>query len=199
MRFRPSIIVLAALVAAPCLSSTAVAQVTPLPQRDALLQALQAAEAGRFDAVQYTALSGTPAWRWIELADLKRNIDTVSDARAQAFLTRYPGEPVADAFRAAWLPALSRRKDWAGLRANWTPQPNNIGLQCAELTARQNTGALDARWDSDAKALWLSTGKALPDACDPVFATLTQRGVLTPALRWQRFDLAIEGQQTGVM
>jgi soluble lytic murein transglycosylase len=199
MHVRPLIIVLAALAAAPCLTSPAAAQVTPLPQREALVQALQAAEAGRFDASQYAGLSSAPAWRWIELADLKRNIDSVSDARARDFLARYQGEPVADAFRAVWLPALSRRKDWAALRANWTPQPNNPGLQCAELTARQETGAVDARWDSDAKALWLSTGKALPDNCDPVFTALTQRGVLTPALRWQRLDLAIEGQQTGVI
>src|SRR5690606_21592926 len=53
-------------------------------------------------------------------------------------------------------------------------------------------------WNSEAQALWRN-GESLPDACDPVFAALDRRGGLDAALRWERFDLAVEAGQAGVM
>lgn len=74
-----------------------------------LRTALEAAERGTFDASQYTDLARDPLWGWIEYAALRRGIDTLDAARAQAFLARYPGKPVAGAFREAWLAATARR------------------------------------------------------------------------------------------
>ena len=119
-------------------------------------------------------------------------------ARAQSFLKRYEGQAVADAFRAAWLPALSRRQDWPTLRAAWKPTPN-VGLQCAELNARQAMGKADAQWTADAQKVWTSSGKSLPDSCDPVFAILGAQGGLPPALRWERIEKAAAEQQPAVM
>ena len=63
--------------------------------------AIEAAEAGRFDAAQYASLSRDPLYGWIEYAALKRDIDTLTSAQAQAFLARYQGQAVAEAFREA--------------------------------------------------------------------------------------------------
>lgn len=196
MNVRPYLIALAcAFVLIPLRASAQ----APSAQRAQVRDALEAAERGTLAPAQAGALATHPLYAWIEYAGLRRDIDRIDSTRAGAFLKKYDGQPVADAFRAAWLPALARREDWATLRAYWKPVPNNTGLRCAELRARAATGALDAQWDDDAKALWLSSGKALPDGCDAVFATLAQRGALTPALRWQRFDLAAAEQQGGVM
>ena len=167
-------------------------------QRSQIRAALQAAESGRFDATQYPGLGTHPLYGWVEFASLKRNIDTLSTAQAQSFLKRYDGQAVAEAFRGLWLPALSRRQDWPTLRAAWKPTVN-VGLQCAELNARQALGKADAQWTLDAQKIWTSTGKALPDSCDPVFAVLGANGGLTPALRWQRIDKAAAEQQPAVM
>jgi soluble lytic murein transglycosylase len=178
----------------------AVAQTQSLDaQRPQIQAALQAAESGRFDASQYSpSLTAHPLYGWVEFAALKRDIDTLSNARAQAFLKRYEGQAVADAFRGVWLPALSRRQDWPTLRAVWKPT-SNVGLQCAELNARQALGKADAQWTLDAQKIWTSTGKSLPDSCDPVFALLGANGGLTPALRWERIDKAAAEQQPAVM
>lgn len=144
--------------------------------------AIAAAERGQSDAGQLAALNRHPLYGWLEFATLKRNIDNVSTAQAQGFLQRYAGQPVAESFRGTWLPAVARRQDWNTLLANWKPT-DNLGLRCAQLTARQATGKLDAQWSRDALTLW-RTGKGLPDACDPVVAGLEARGELTPALRW---------------
>ncbi|HYM87467.1 MAG TPA: transglycosylase SLT domain-containing protein [Pseudoxanthomonas sp.] len=167
-------------------------------QRPQMQAALQAAESGRFDVGQYPRLATHPLYGWVELATLKRNIDTLPTAQAQSFLQRHEGQAVADAFRAAWLPALSRRQDWPALRAAWKPT-SNTGLQCAELNARQAMGKTDAQWARDAQKIWTGSGKSLPDSCDPVFALLAAQGGLPPALRWERIDKAAAEQQPAVM
>ncbi len=167
-------------------------------QRPQIQAALQAAESGQFDAAQYPGLATHPLYGWVEFAALKRDIDTLSTARAQSFLKRYEGQAVAEAFRAAWLPALSRRQDWPTLLSAWKPT-SSVGLQCAELNARQALGKADAQWTADAQKLWTSSGKSLPDSCDPVFAILATQGGLPPALRWERIEKAAAEQQPAVM
>lgn len=184
-------------VVAGVLSAAAPAQ-TPDPQRAALRSAFEAADAGRLAPGQAAAFAGHPLYGWLQYAGMRRSIDTVSNAQAQDFLTRYAGQPVAEAFRAVWLPALARRQDWPTLLAYWKPT-DNAGLRCAELNARQATGKADAQWDADAQALWRSGGKPLPDACDPVFALLQARGGISDALRWQRVEAAADEQQPAVM
>ena len=164
-------------------------------QRSQINAALIAAEKGQPVA---PGLEKHPLSGWVELATLRRNIDTVSNTQAQAFLKRYEGQAVADAFRTAWLPALSRRQDWPTLLSAWKPT-TNVALRCAELNARQAMGKADAQWTSDAQALWRSSGKSLPDGCDPVFTVLAANGGLPSDLRWERIDLAAAEQQPAVM
>jgi len=163
-------------------------------QRPQLRAALEAAESGRFDAARYAGLQSHPVWPWIEYAALSHDIATLSDAQAWDFLQRRQDLPVAGLFRGQWLAELARRQDWPAFLATWQPR-ENVALRCDELQARRATGNADAQWTADAQAIWLSSGKSLPDACDPVFAALDGAGGLTPPLRWQRIDLAIgEGQ-----
>ena len=164
-------------------------------QRSQINAALIAAEKGQPVA---PGLEKHPLYGWVDLATLRRNIDTVSNAQAQSFLKRYEGQAVADAFRTAWLPALSRRQDWPTLLSAWKPT-TNVALRCAELNARQAMGKADAQWTSDALAVWRSTGKSLPDGCDPVFAVLASQGGLPTKVRWERIDLAAAEQQPAVM
>ncbi|PPT74846.1 lytic murein transglycosylase [Xanthomonas arboricola] len=180
-----------------CLGSTTLHAQNPDPQLAAMRDAIAAAERGQSDAGQLGALSRHPLYGWLEFATLKRNIDNVSNSQAQGFLQRYAGQPVAESFRSTWLPAVARRQDWTTLLANWKPT-DNVGLRCAQLTARQATGKLDAQWSRDALTLW-RTGKGLPDACDPVVAGLESRGELTPALRWERVEAAADAQLPAVM
>jgi len=194
---RPHFAILLAAVSCLCLPLHAQAQNLEA-QRPQIRAALEAAERGQFNAAQYPGLNSHPLYGWVELVDLKRNIDTLSTSQAQSFLKRYEGQAVSDSLRSAWLPALARRQDWPTFRAAWKPT-TNVALQCAELNARQAMGKADAQWTTDAQALWRSTGKSLPDGCDPVFAILDSKGGLSPALRWERIDLAAAEQQPAVI
>ncbi|KAF1712118.1 lytic murein transglycosylase [Pseudoxanthomonas kalamensis DSM 18571] len=166
--------------------------------RPQIENALRAAERGDYRAQDFPAVASHPLNGWVEFADLSRNVNTLSRARGEAFLKRYAGQAVAERFRDHWLAALARRQEWPAFLAAWQPN-DDAGLRCAWLNARQATGHLDDAWTADAQAVWTSSGKSLPNACDPVFALLASRGGLGPELRWQRIDLAAEAGQTGVM
>ena len=156
--------------------------------------AMEAAERG-----QPTQLQNHPAQAWLEFVALRRDIDTLPAAQAQAFLSRHQGSAVAEVFRETWLRALHKRQDWAGIRSAWSPSIRATALRCLELEARLRTGAADAQWNSDVQTIWRSSGSSLPGDCDAPFAALAERGGLTPALRWERIDLAAAEWQPGVM
>ncbi|TWG89396.1 soluble lytic murein transglycosylase [Luteimonas sp. J16] len=185
---QPRIVLAAlALLAAPLLRA----------QDDATLRAaFEAAERG----LPPPALPADhPVRPWVEMATLRKDIDTLPAARAQDFLKRHAGQPVAEAFREAWLRSLLKRKDWTTFRAAWSPAIKDTTLRCGDLQARLAAGAADAQWTADAQAIWRSSGKSLPDACDPVFDALAARGGLTDALRWERIELAAAEWEPGVM
>lgn len=159
----------------------------PMPR---VAAAIEAAERGDAGVPADPALRAHPLAGWIEYAALLRRMDALPVAEGAAFLARHPADAVGRAFREAWLASLARRHEWAAFRAAWSPAIDSTTLRCAELQARAATGAVDAGWVDSAQAIWRSSGKSLPDTCDPVFATLDARGALTDALRWERLDQA---------
>lgn len=161
------------------------------PQLPRLRAALDSAERGQFDATQYADLTRHPLYGWVEYAGLRRNIDTLSNAQAQNFLSRYGDQAVGTAFREIWLAATARREDWPAFIAAWKPElAKSTSLRCAELSARQALRRADAQWTRDAQAVWTANGKALPDECDAPMALLAAQGGLSDDLRWQRIDAA---------
>ncbi|MDR7100408.1 soluble lytic murein transglycosylase [Lysobacter niabensis] len=184
--------------AAPMPMAASIVAADPQQQRVAI--AIQAAERDGFDASQYADLASHPLYAWIEYATLRRNIDAVSAAQAQAFLTRYDGQAAAEAFREIWVAQSARREDWAALLAAWKPAVGRNGeLRCAELKARQSLGRDDAQWVGDAQALWRAAAKPLPANCDAVFEALGAKGGLAADLRWERIDKAAAEWQPSVM
>ena len=185
------------LLALAAFCTQAHAQSVPDPSTDAAVAAA-IATAQRGEPVAATAaLRADPRWPWIEYARLARDLDKADGAEVRAFLQRYDGQAVASSLRPLWLASLSRRKQWNDLLADWRPV-EDVGLRCARLNALHELGRHGPDWNSQAQAIWRK-GQSLPDACDPVFTALSQRGGLDTALRWERFDLAVEAGQAGVM
>lgn len=177
------------------------------------LAALPGAAAAQSDTVQLRSalesaargqpapahMASHPAYGWVEFASLRRNLDSLPLGQAQSFMERNAGQAVAELFREEYLRALHKRQDWAGIRAVWSPAITNTRLRCIELDARQRLGAADAPWDQAVQEIWRSSGASLPDECDAPFAALDARGALTPALRWERLELAAAEWNPGVM
>ena len=189
-------------------AGSAIAQPAPLLQRaparvpaptPALRAAFDAAGRGGLDDLALSAFAAQPLAGWLEYAALRARLDALPVARGDDFLARRRGEPVADAFRADWLAALARRNEWQAFLADWDPGIDDPALRCTRLQALMALARTDAAWTAEAQALWRSSGRSLPAACDPPFALLAAQGGLDDALRWERFDLAAAEAQTGVM
>ncbi|WP_246194122.1 transglycosylase SLT domain-containing protein [Pseudoxanthomonas jiangsuensis] len=188
----PGLLICLLLAALPAVAAPAGAE------NDAAMKAaLAAARGGQLAPGQVEALRADPRLPWLEFARLSRDLDRADAGQVRAFLQRYDGQAAAASLRSLWLAALSRRKDWSALLADWRPQ-DDAGLLCARLDALQSLGRAGPDWNAQAQALWRQ-GKSLPDACDPVFAALAARGALDEALRWERFDLAVAEGDAAVM
>ncbi|MGV8943903.1 transglycosylase SLT domain-containing protein [Thermomonas sp.] len=202
---------LAVLLGTTCLVSGSVnAQTTAAPKTQlampdaGLRAAFEAAARGQLDDASRARYATQPLAGWLEYTALRRDFDSLPVARGAAFLVKYRDQPVAATFRNEWLAALAKRQDWPTFLANWQDGIDDVGLRCAFLQARlarssAAAAALDTNWFKDALALWRSTGKSLPNQCDGPFATLASEGKLTPAVRWERIELAAGDGQTGVM
>ncbi|MFL6591369.1 MAG: transglycosylase SLT domain-containing protein [Luteimonas sp.] len=202
-RLRPFLFVALALFPLLLGAQTPGPSVPTAPDRDATIRAaFAAAERGQFDRGAYPGLAGHPGhplYGWVEYAQLRYGIASLTTAQAAKFLKDHDGEAVAQAFRELWLAETARRPDWPAFRAAWSPSIKGTTLRCDELQARLATGATDAQWIADAQALWRSTGKSLPDECDEPFAALAGKGGLPAALRWERIDKAAGEWNAGVM
>ena len=195
------------LLANLCASGSARAQAPVPPPRAAnppvliampdagLRGAFEAANRGSLDAATLAAYSSQPLAGWLQYAALRKELATLPTDRGGSFLARHRGQPVAEAFRNDWLAALAKRQEWAAFLSAWNDRVEQPALRCAQLEARRALGRYDERWTHDAQALWRSSGKSLPDACDPSFTQLATQGGLSPSLRWERIELAAaEGQ-----
>jgi len=187
----------------PALSNAQGNPVQVAPPVPRIQAAIEAAERGQFDAAAFPGLAGAdgdPLYGWVEYAALRRDLATIPAAQATAFLTSHGSDPaLVSTFRELWLGEAARRQDWPAFRAAWSPSIKGTALRCSELTARQATSTIDAQWTTDAQAIWRSSGKPLPGACDPVFAALAASGGLPPVLRWERIDKAAGEWNVDVM
>ncbi|MGH8497137.1 MAG: transglycosylase SLT domain-containing protein [Gammaproteobacteria bacterium] len=167
-------------------------------QRAAFREAYEAAEYGRWEVSGdiRSLLGPYVLFPDLRAAWLRARIDTVAPAEVEQFIEAHPHLPAALELRRHWLASLERRGDWTRFLALYDAHfrdEADARLRCVALQARQ-PGDADAAWVAEALDLWMS-GSSRPDACDPVFTDLRERGVLTEALYRDRFELAIEARQ----
>ncbi len=152
--------------------------------------AFEAATRGQLDDAIRARYATHPLAGWLEYTALRGDFNTLPIDRGAAFLAKYREQPVASAFRSEWLAALARRQEWQAFLAHWQDGIDDTALRCMQLNARVALGRTDAAWTRDVQAVWRSSGRSLPDACDAVFATLDAQGGLSATLRWERIELA---------
>jgi soluble lytic murein transglycosylase len=160
-------------------------------RRGAFKRALETAERGPLSDYGSAArpFADHPLAPYLEYAHLQRQLKTVDAARVKRFLDRHGDVAVAPLLRDAWLHALIARRDWLAYRTFYDGSANPQ-LRCGWLQSRLATG-MDKAFLDDAQAAWLS-GSSVPSLCDPAFAALRIAGRITPALAWQRIDLAAD-------
>jgi soluble lytic murein transglycosylase len=142
-------------------------------------------------------LESYPLFPYLELVSLQRRIDKVQRAEVDKFIAAWPDTLPAQILRDDFVHELARRKDWKDFLALAPDAPRGKELQCDALQARLAFGKpLDFK--KDVEPLWLSP-VALPAACDNVVHWAKEHGKLTPALIWQRIELAARAGTGGLV
>ncbi len=133
-------------------------------------------------------LESYPLYPYLELAGLQKKLPQLTSDEVEKFLAAWPDSLPAQTLREAFLLELAKHGDWKNFLTLYVDTTRSKELQCDALQARIAVGQTPD-FEHDVAPLWLSA-TALPVACDAAVAWARQQGKLTPALIWQRIDLA---------
>ncbi|MBS0216971.1 MAG: lytic transglycosylase domain-containing protein [Proteobacteria bacterium] len=171
----------------------------PLSPTDAAMQsALVAAEQGRLTPAQDRALANHPLHAWLDYARIRQMLATASASDVGAALQRDAGQPAGLALADAWRAELARRQDWNALSSLDADGSDSQANRCLDLLAEARLGRFDADWTQGARKVWRS-GRPWASACREPMTILEQRDGVDDALRWDRFDAALEQRLPSVM
>ncbi|MEC8918650.1 transglycosylase SLT domain-containing protein [Salinicola sp. LHM] len=188
------------LVGAIGLSATAQAAVTTpvtTTQADQVMkQALDAARDRRWNDIDQAAIEGHVLAGYVEYHRLRSRLATASAAEVNDFIIRYGDSPLSDWMRGAAQTRFGELGRYDDLLAISDGEPSSTIRQCYYYTALLDREP--ARAAAGGEALW-HVGTSQPEACDPLFATLEERGVLTDEDTWERMMLAWENGQDGLV
>ncbi|MDH4072167.1 MAG: transglycosylase SLT domain-containing protein [Gammaproteobacteria bacterium] len=168
------------------------------PARAAFRAAWPVAERGDWSAAEQDGAVLEPYLLWPDLraAWYRANIANADHAGVEAFLNRYGLLKPARELRYRYALHLAEEGRLAEYLSVYQQFYQGLGiakLDCLALQAELEAGR-DRRIVSRGQALWL-VGKNQEDECDPVFANLRSRGLLTNEQYAERFELAILARQ----
>ena len=89
---------------------------------------------------------------------------------------------------------MAKRGQWETFLRFYVAGSSTDVNACFHAWALHRTGETDAALAA-AEQLWL-VPESQPDECDPIFRVLRESSLLTPALAWARFELAIRAGET---
>lgn len=171
----------------------------PLSSTDAAMQsALVAAEQGRLTPAQDRALANHPLHAWLDYARIRQSLATIPAIEVNAALHRDARQPAGAALADLWRAELARRQDWNALSSLDVDGSDSQANRCLDLLAEAKLGRFDVEWMQDARKVW-GSGRPWASACREPMTTVEQRGGVDDALRWDRFDAALEQRLPAVM
>lgn len=144
---------------------------------------------------QLQQLDGYPLQPYLQYLFLRHRLGQVSPQTIQVFLDEQDGTFYADRLRNAWLDRLAHQKRWTEyLRFYQSHQSDERA--CYQLQALLATGQKQQAYKLT-PAMWL-VPHSQHKACDPVFTSWMQQGLLTDDLRRQRMMLALRDNQFSI-
>ncbi|WP_245392597.1 transglycosylase SLT domain-containing protein [Salinicola halimionae] len=159
-------------------------------------QALDAARDRRWGDINQPAIQNHVLAGYVEYHRLRARLSTASAAEINDFIVRYGDSPLADWMRGAAQTQFGKLGRFEDLLAISDGEPSSTIRQCYYYTALLDKDPAQAA--AGGEALW-HVGASQPTACDALFSTLEDRGVLTDEDTWERMMLAWENGQSGLV
>ncbi|KAA0016891.1 transglycosylase SLT domain-containing protein [Salinicola corii] len=162
----------------------------------AMKQALDAARDRRWDDIDQAAIQDHVLAGYVEYHRLRARLSSASAAEVNDFIVRHGDSPLADWMRGAAQTRFGQLGRFDDLLAISDGEPSATIRQCYYYTALLDRDPAQAA--AGGEKLW-HVGASQPEACDTLFSTLQQRGVLTDEDTWERMMLAWENGQAGLV
>jgi soluble lytic murein transglycosylase-like protein len=162
-------------------------------QRELYIQALEALDAGRFEAFQLAMaqLADYPLYPYLDYQDHRRRLSDLSPSDIRDFRARWSDSPIAGRLFEEWLDDLADRNQWPTF-IEYYEDTGNVERQCVYLRALDRSGARTKAMEG-VRPLWM-VGTTQPKACDPLFAAWIQRGNVNNGMVWDRLTLALQAR-----
>ncbi|MBL1433708.1 MAG: transglycosylase SLT domain-containing protein [Gammaproteobacteria bacterium] len=154
-------------------------------------KALRADKKTEYEQLRIT-LGDYPLIPYLEYIQLRRNLNTVTPEKINAFASKYKDIYLTPRLRAAHLKRLADKKAWQEYSASYV-FTDDIDQNCRYQTALYHTGYQEIALRMAAK-IWLHP-RSLPKSCDPLFEYWMEAGGPSNEHAWQRFELAINARQ----
>lgn len=166
-------------------------------QRKIYLEARQAFKKQQSQRYQQLKkqLTDYPLYPYLLFSELNKQITKLPYKEIDHFFTTYPDSYLEDTLRKRWLSHLASIKYWRTYERYYEPGLRSAKLDCYNVRAMMNSGK--AFPEDQAMALWLSP-KSQPDECDPVFAAMSKKGLLTTDVIWARYKLSMDKRNLGL-
>ncbi len=167
-------------------------------QRSLFLRTETALKEGNFSALAdaESSLADYPLLPYLQYLYLSQHVGRSNEKELQRYLDRYDSTAFGADLRADWLRYLAHRDDAAGFLLFYRPQKDR-DLQCHYLNVVR-PGELDSAQKAEFLALWL-TGDDLPASCSALEKRWVAVGERNEERVWQRLELAIEANNTGLI
>ncbi len=140
-------------------------------------------------------LGDYPLTPYLQWQALRHRMHSASADEIRRFTERYPTLPVTSRLEFQWLLQLGRAARWREFLDADNGRHGGATLDCYRLRALEADAGIDDGWIEAARELW-TVGYSQPEACDPVFAVLYERDLLTPERRWERIRLIMTANDT---
>lgn len=136
-------------------------------------------------------LESYPLYTYLAYDELSLRLKTATDREIESYIASNQDLPQIRWMQMRWLKQLAAKKDWATFAKYYSEKLNFVELDCLNGQRLLNDKQTDEAY-ALARKLWL-TGQSQPNTCDPLFNAWVAAGKQTQEDRWQRFELAVEG------
>lgn len=157
------------------------------PSDQSFRAALEDARAKRFQDIQQVAVNGHVLEGYIEYHQLKARLPYATPAEVLSFMERHADSPLAEWMRGQAISAYGRTGRHDALLEVSDGVPAGASRQCHYYTAQLSNDFASA--SQGGLKLWHVSGSQ-DSACDPLFSTLRERGVIDDQAVWERMMLA---------
>lgn len=159
-------------------------------------QALAESDIPQFSLLR-KQLQGYPLVGYLDYEQLRSEFNHLPTSKIDSFLIEYEDRYISRKLKASWLAYLGKNQYWSLFKQYYDDSLASDSNRCYLLRAELSLETEQQTTLHAASKLWLQA-YSMPNARDPLFNAVKQAGMLSPAMAFNRFQLAYAAKNDGI-